>query len=137
MKRWKVIILSAVLAWCAVPAIALAAPVNVFEQACTANGVPTSGDVKNIPEACMVNKNPVTGPNSTIAKVTTLLAYITGVCTIIMMIVGGILYALSGGDPGKVSAAKNTIIYAAIGLVIVIVAQGIIIFILNKIVTPA
>ena len=42
--------------------------------------------------------------------------------TAIVMIVAGISYATSGGDSGKVTKAKNTIVYAVIGLVVVIIA---------------
>jgi hypothetical protein len=128
MRRWKGIFLSLVVAWCAIPAVpALAAPVNVFEEACNTPGTSAS-------EACMVSgANPITGNDGTIAKVTRLLSYITGIAAIILIMIGGIMYALSGGDSGKVSSAKNTIIYAAIGLFIVIISQAIIIFVLNKI----
>ena len=42
--------------------------------------------------------------------------YIVGVVSIVMIIVGGIRYAASAGNEKNVTAAKNTIIYALIGL---------------------
>jgi hypothetical protein len=50
-----------------------------------------------------------------------------------MIIIGGFRYITAGGDSNNVSAAKNTIIYAIIGLVIVAFAQIIVQFVLNKI----
>jgi hypothetical protein len=128
LKRWKLYIASiATLTFLLVPAIPAAADVNVFDQACKSGGSQGS-------EACNVTgANPVTGTGGTLAKVSRLIAFIAGIAAVIIITIGGIMYALSGGDAGKVSAAKNTILYAAIGLVVVIFAQGIIVFVLNKV----
>jgi hypothetical protein len=50
-----------------------------------------------------------------------------------MIIFGGFKYITSGGESGNVTSAKNTIIYAVIGLVIVAFAQFIVQFVLGKI----
>jgi cytochrome bd-type quinol oxidase subunit 2 len=65
---------------------------------------------------------------------------VVGVIAVIMIIVGGLRYITSGGDSGKVGAAKTTIIYALVGLVVVALAQLIVRFVLtqaNNIVTSA
>lgn len=49
-----------------------------------------------------------------------------------MIIVGGFRYVISGGDSNGVSGAKNTIMYAIIGLVIVLFAQIIVKFVLTN-----
>jgi hypothetical protein len=49
-----------------------------------------------------------------------------------MIIYGGFRYIISGGESGRVGAAKNSLIYAIIGLVIVALAQLIIHFVLNQ-----
>lgn len=49
-----------------------------------------------------------------------------GIICVVFIIVGGIRYATSGGDPEKVKSAKNTILYALIGLVIAILANVIV-----------
>jgi hypothetical protein len=49
-----------------------------------------------------------------------------------MIIYGGFRYITSGGDSGRVGNAKNTLIYAIIGLVIVALAQLIVHFVLNQ-----
>lgn len=48
---------------------------------------------------------------------------IVGAISIIMIIYGGFRYITSGGDSGKVGSAKNTLIYAIVGLIIVALAQ--------------
>lgn len=70
--------------------------------------------------------------NNFIATVINILSVIVGVIAVIMIIVGGFKYITSGGDSTKVGSAKNTILYALIGLVIVAVAQVIVKFVLTK-----
>lgn len=71
--------------------------------------------------------------NSLLAKAVNIISAIVGVVAVIMIIVGGFKYITSGGDSNNVSGAKNTIIYAIIGLVIVALAQVIVHFVLNNV----
>lgn len=57
---------------------------------------------------------------------------IVGVIAVVMIIVGGLKYITSGGDSGDITGAKNTILYAVVGLVIVALAQFIVHFVLSK-----
>ncbi len=68
-----------------------------------------------------------------ITVIVNVLSIIVGVLAVIMIIFAGFRYVTSGGDSGRVSAAKNTLIYAIIGLVIVALAQFIVQFVLKKI----
>ena len=77
--------------------------------------------------------NPITGSGGIIFKAINLIAFLTGAASIIIIVIGGIKYVLSAGDPGKVSSAKDTILYAVIGLVVSISARGIILFIVNRV----
>ncbi|MGF7229099.1 MAG: hypothetical protein ACQR33_03880 [Candidatus Saccharibacteria bacterium] len=79
--------------------------------------------------------NPLTGTNGTLYKVSKIIASVAAITAVIMMIVGGFMYVLAGGDPGKANTARDTILYAAIGLVIIGVAQGIISLIVNSVST--
>ena len=65
-----------------------------------------------------------------IKKVVNLLLWAIGIVSVIMIIIGGFRYATSNGDSNQVSAAKNTIMYAVIGLVIAIFAYAIVNFVL-------
>ena len=58
---------------------------------------------------------------------------VVGAVAVIMIIVGGLRYITSGGESSNVSTAKNTIIYAIVGLVIVALAQFIVHFVLGKV----
>jgi len=57
---------------------------------------------------------------------------VVGAAAVIMIIVGGFKYITSSGDSTSVESAKNTILFAVIGLVIALVAQSIVIFVLRK-----
>jgi hypothetical protein len=73
------------------------------------------------------------GLESILKKVIQIFSIIVGFVAVVMIIVGGIRYITSGGDSGNISGAKNTIIYAIIGLIIVALAQVLVHFVLNNI----
>lgn len=60
-----------------------------------------------------------------------LFSFIVGAIAVIMIIYGGFRYITSGGDSGSVGTAKNTLIYAIVGLIIVALAQIIVRFVLS------
>jgi hypothetical protein len=62
-----------------------------------------------------------------------LVSVVVGIIAVIMIIIGGIRFIVSDGDSGKVSTAKNTIMYALIGLILVAFAQTIVKFVLGRI----
>lgn len=57
--------------------------------------------------------------------------YVLGIIAVIMIIVGAFRYVLSGGDAGSVTAAKNTILYAVVGLIVAILSFVIVNFVIN------
>ena len=70
--------------------------------------------------------------NSLVTSLISLLSWAIGVVAVFMIIVGGFKYITSGGDSAGVTAAKNTILYAIIGLIIVALSQLIVRFILSR-----
>lgn len=71
--------------------------------------------------------------NEIIRLVINIFSLIVGVVAVIMIIIGGLKYITSGGDSGNITSAKNTILYAIIGLVIVALAQIIVRFVLQRV----
>ena len=65
--------------------------------------------------------------------ITSTILWALGIISVIMLIVGGVKYAMSGGDAKAVTDAKNTILYALIGLAIAILAYAIVSFVLGVI----
>jgi len=70
--------------------------------------------------------------NNTLDNVINIFSVIVGIVAVVMIIVGGFKYITSSGDSSKVSSAKNTILYAIIGLVVVALAQIIVRFVLSN-----
>ena len=56
--------------------------------------------------------------------VTNIMLYVIGGVAVLMLIVGGIRYVVSSGDQNAVTGAKNTILYAVIGLVVAVLAYA-------------
>ncbi len=67
-----------------------------------------------------------------VSQVINLLSLAVGVVAVIMIILGGFRYITSGGDTGNVTSAKNTILYAIVGLVVVALAQVIVRFVVGR-----
>ena len=67
-----------------------------------------------------------------ITSIVNIFSVIVGLIAVIMIIYGGFRYITSGGDSTKVNNAKNTILYAIIGLIVVALAQVIVRFVLNR-----
>lgn len=70
---------------------------------------------------------PVTNAVRTAVQVLSIVAGIVGV---IMVIYSGLKYIASGGDSAKVSSAKNSLVYALVGLFIAALAQLLVQFVL-------
>jgi len=59
------------------------------------------------------------------------LLYVLGAVAVIVIIVAGILYATSSGDPALITKAKNTLLYAVIGLLVAIMAYAIVNYVIK------
>src|SRR5690348_11114979 len=77
--------------------------------------------------------DPVAGPNGVLIKVTNVVAFVAGVAAILFIVFSGIKYITAQGDASQISNAKTSIIYAAVGLVIIVLARQLITFVLGKI----
>lgn len=74
-----------------------------------------------------------TNLDSILRLVINIFSIIVGFVAVVMIIVGGIKYITSGGESSNISGAKNTIVYAIIGLIIVALAQVLVHFVLQKV----
>ena len=71
--------------------------------------------------------------NNLLTDIINIFSLIVGVVAVIMIIIGGLKYITSGGESSNITGAKNTILYAVIGLVVVALAQFIVKFVLSKV----
>jgi len=109
--------------------VAMATSVDINNALCNGSNV-SSGSDNNVASSC----TPSTGSNNLgnlVRELINILSWVVGVVSVIMIIIGGFRYITSGGESGGVTAAKNTIMYAIIGLVIVALAQVIVHFVLS------
>lgn len=72
------------------------------------------------------------GVNRILRQVLNILSIVAGVIAVIMMIIAGIKFTTSQGDSGSVSSARQTVIYAIVGVVIVVVSQVLVRFVLTE-----
>ena len=72
------------------------------------------------------------GNGSLFAIVTNVLLFLIGAVSVIMLIVGGFRYVLSNGDSTQVTNAKNTILYAVIGIIVALLAYALVNFVVSS-----
>lgn len=74
----------------------------------------------------------IDGDNGMFKRITDVLLFIVGAVAVIMLIVGGIRYVTSGGNQQAVSDAKNTILYAIVGIIVVLLAYAVVNFVVSQ-----
>lgn len=101
--------------------------------------VPGQGALAKTPQqaACeAINGAACTEKNSDLSKIIAVIvntiSLVVGMLAIIMIVIAGAKYVISGGDAQKVTSAKNALIAALIGLIIVALAQFMVRVVLNK-----
>lgn len=72
------------------------------------------------------------GVGGTFSTITNVLLFIIGAIAVIMIVIGGMRYVLSGGDSSQITAAKNTILYAIIGIIVAILAYAAVNFVISS-----
>ena len=112
---------------CTPPSVTDSTTPNVQDSLCSGAELSTNQTT------CATTKtiNP-DGTNKLIGNIINIFSLVVGIVAVLMIIIGGFRYITSGGNDGNVGNAKNTILYAVIGLVIVALAQIIVRFVLNR-----
>ena len=72
------------------------------------------------------------GLKGSLKNIVDILLFILGAIAVIMVVVGGLRYVLSGGDSNQITAAKNTILYAIVGVVVAILAYAIVHWVIDQ-----
>jgi hypothetical protein len=140
MKRLRFLLVPLLIAGAmalALPAATASASLfNPFDTVCTqsSGGEPISGSVVCGENAKPHDANPISGTTGILLKVVNLILIMTAVASVIMIMIGGLRYILSAGDANKVSGAKDQILYAIIGLIVSLMARGILLFIINRVI---
>lgn len=125
MKKWFITLSLALTAILPTVALAAASPANA---ACNDSLTVDNGINCAAPgQSTDASKLP-----TILRTVSNILIYVVGAVAVLMIIIGGLMYVLSGGDPNGTKKAKDTILFAIIGLVIAILAYAIVKFVLVK-----
>lgn len=102
-------------------AVQPAGAIDIFDDACTGDNANTTvcratgtDDAQNI-----------------VQRILSLLFWAIGIISVLMIVLGGFRYVTSNGDSSRIQAAKNTIMYAVIGLVVAILGQAVVLFVTN------
>ena len=118
----------------AVPALALSVssvPVMAAENNLSISGGASSaqGDDQS---GCLFGNEPGCDEGQTpiFRIITNVLLFIIGAVSVVMLIIGGIRYTVSQGDQSAVQSAKNTILYAIVGIVVAILAYAVVNFVI-------
>lgn len=119
----------------AIAAVFLAlSPLTVFADQCSED-VCGGNYPDSVKAACGCSTGEAgTLPNVVVAILTRIIQ-VSSIVAVIFIVIGGINYMTSNGDSGKIQKAKNTILYAAIGLAICILSFAIINFAVNNIIS--
>lgn len=139
MKKIKILTISFVSIFAfLLPSVALSAnfvanaQADIDKSLCA--GTSLEAPVGGATPDCTVNKQESSEKvNEIVALVINIFSWIVGVVAVIMIIYGGFQYITAAGNESKVSGAKNTILYALIGLVIVALSQIIVKFVLGSV----
>lgn len=93
-----------------------------------------SADERKQSAACSnnPNDNPLTGPNGLINNIANIVAIVAGAAAVIIIIVQGIAMVTSAGDTQRVQQARNGVLAAVAGLVVIVMAKTLITFVVNK-----
>lgn len=133
--KMKKSIKTAIVGLLAVPALALGsimlAPISVSALDCTGTSIANGAEcAKGTDQATTLF-----GTGGIFQVITNAALFIIGAVSVLMLIYGGIRYTISMGDAKNVEAAKNTIMYAVIGIVVALLAYAIVNFVLTSLIT--
>jgi Type IV secretion system pilin len=97
----------------------------MFREILTAAITITCGEIGNCP-----NKTPTL--DLALTNIVAILFSLVGGLSLVFLLWGGLRYVISRGDPSQIKAAKETITYAIVGIVVAIAAGSIVAFIATK-----
>jgi len=126
-----------------VPALALGASavvpatVSAVDATCPSDASGTNLSIENGANCAAGNGQATNlfGEGGIFQKVTNILLFLVGAVSVIVLIIGNIRYVISGGDQSAVTAAKNTILYAIVGIVVAFLAYAAVAFVTSSLKT--
>ena len=111
----------------AISAIIAFLPLSAFADQCSPN-VCSGSYPESVKAACGCNGNSGADLPNAIQTILNNIILVAGTIAVVFIVVGGVYYITSSGDANKVKKAKDTILYACIGLIICALAFAIVNF---------
>lgn len=108
---------------------------GIFAQDVLGPSVDCSNPAESQSAVCVTSQHadPIYGNGGLFEKITGIVSIVAGGAAVLLMIVAGIRFVVSGGDANKVSGAKSTIVGCLIGIAVIVLARSLINFIVNRI----
>lgn len=103
-----------------------------FEQGITDGAGAAQGKDQQGSAACLFGSEANCSGDGIFKTITNVLLFLIGAVSVIMLIIGGVRYTVSGGDSAAVTSAKNTILYAIVGIIVAVLAYAIVNFVLGS-----
>lgn len=104
-----------------VPPFSSVSAYNPFEEVCSRDQAENAAVCNEV-----TTGDPISGADGVIIQVVQILSFVAGAAAVILIIIAGLKYVTSNGDSNGINSAKHTILYALIGLIIIILAQPLI-----------
>ena len=124
--------------------LAVLAAITVMTMATVAIA-PPAGAVDFLGDACQVagadsaacnsrdgDRYQIIGANGVIARAANMIALVAGVAAVILIFIGAFQFITAAGDSGKITAARKTVMFAIVGLVVIALARTVIVFVVSK-----
>lgn len=132
----KINIKKAILPLLAVPALALsvagvfAPTANAADDLTLSGGANTAKGSDQVSCLFGTTAEGCEGNTGIFRTIVNVVLFLIGAISVIMLVIGGIKYTVSNGDSNAVTSAKNTIMYAIVGLIIAILAFAVVNFVI-------
>lgn len=125
----KIASLLVALLFLGMPALSLA--VDVITPVCdNQNGINQSSVCRD--NSATSTTNPLFGPEGVLTKAIFIVSLVVAVVATIVIIIAAIRFMTSQGNPQSIATARNSIIYAVLGIAVAAMAQGLVAFVLKK-----
>jgi hypothetical protein len=113
-------------------AVVVAAPAYAAQSNCTG---PNDADPLSAGAACSQangTRDNLFAPNGIFVTVANTLIFLVGAIAVIFLIIGGLRYVVSQGDSKNIEAAKNTILYAIVGIIVAVISFALVQFVITS-----
>lgn len=87
---------------------------------------------QDVSEVQTTSSNHLYGPDGILTKAASIITYIGGISAVIMIILAGFSFVTGSGDANGLAAARKTLIYAVVGLVVLVIPSAIIRFVISR-----